>query len=851
MKIEPSGLCTDAEFLRRLYLDLTGLPPKADDVRAFLADTARRRSVGDELVDKLIGKEYVEHRTNAAAADLLQVNRKFLGVEGSVAFRKWDLRDQVASNLPYDQFVRAILTSGGSNREHPEASYYKILREPTAMMENTTQLFLAVRFNCNKCHDHPFERWTIDQYYQTAAYFARVGLKTDPESKGRTIGGTNVEAPTPLYEDIYDKPEGEVIHDRTKKVAPPKLPYTTPHASVANASRRQELAAWVTSRENVYFAKSYVNRLWGYLLGAGIIEPLDDLRAGNPATNPELLDYLTAEFLKSNFDARHVVRLICKSRAYQLSIATNKWNEDDKINYSHATARRLPAEVLYDAVNRVTGAVSAFPGVPAGTRAAELPDSEVELPSGFLSTFGRPARESACECERSSGLQLGPVMALVSGPTISDAIGDPKNEVATLTKIQPDDKKLVDELFFRVLNRPATDVEVNSCLKSFAEIEADHQRMAQALGKLETEVALRRPQLERQREAELTTATAALAAYEAELAPKTAAREKEKAARTASLETDLKAYEATLGAKVTEWEKKQSTAVRWVSLQPKDLKAGGGTKLAAGPDGSIVATGPNKNGTYTIVAETDLTDITGIRLEVLTDDTLPNKGPGRAPDGNFVLTEFEVSAAPKANPKDAKPVKLQAPLASFEQAGLPIASAVDGDRTNQGMGWALSPATGVTHWATFETAAPVGAAGGTVLTIKLNHYFAGGVYSLGRFRISATRVAKPVGLGLPEDYRAILATAPEIRTEAQRNTLLAFHRAIDPGYRGKVDALNASRALIACRPRACRRQLRLELNGEEAAPDRPPAGPVAPGRRDEHPSVHRAATDRRAGYRLS
>ena len=809
MKIEPSGLCDDAEFLRRVYLDLTGLPPKAADVRAFLADTRDSKAKRDALVDKLIGsKEYVEFWTNKWA-DLLQVNRKFLGVEGSAAFRKW-IREQVDRNVPYDKFVRAILTSGGSNREHPEASYYKILREPTAIMENTTQLFLAVRFNCNKCHDHPFERWTQDQYYQTSAYFARVGLKTDPESKGRTIGGTNVEAPTPLYEEVLDKSEGEVLHDRTKKVAPPKFPYAVPHPTVVNESRRQELADWITSRDNAYFAKSYVNRLWGYLLGAGIIEPLDDLRAGNPATNPELLDYLTAEFLKSNFDARHIVRLICKSRAYQLSIATNKWNEDDKINYSHAAARRLPAEVLYDAVNRVTGAVSAFPGVPAGTRAAELPDSEVELPSGFLSTFGRPARESACECERSSGLQLGPVMALVSGPTISDAIGDPKNAIASLAKAQADDKKLVDELFYRVLNRPPTDKEVGSCLKSFAEIEADHRRMAESLGKLETEVALGRPQSERKRAAELAEATAALAAFEAELGPKVAAREKEKAAKSAALEKDLAAYETTLAAKVAEWEKKQSAAVRWLPLQPKDLKASGGAKLTAGPDGSIIATGPNKNGTYTLAVETDLTDITGFRLEVMPDDSLPSKGPGRAPDGNFVLTEFELSAAPKASPKDAKPVKLQAPKASFEQAGFSIAATIDGDRTNQGTGWALSPALGVTHWATFETAAPVGAPGGTVLTFRLDHRYAGGIYSLGRFRISATRVARPIGLGLPEEYRAILATAPEIRTAAQTNVLLGFHRALDPEYRGRVDALNASRAPLPADPRLVELRNRVE-----------------------------------------
>jgi WD40 repeat protein/mono/diheme cytochrome c family protein len=808
MKIKPSGLASDAEFLRRVYLDLTGLPPLANDVRTFLADSRDTRIKRDELVDRLIGsKEYIEFWTNKWA-DLLQVNRKFLGVEGAVGFRKW-IREQVASNAPYDQFVRAILTAGGTNREHPAASYFKILRDPASMMENTTQLFLAVRFNCNKCHDHPFEKWTQDQYYQTAAFFSRVGLKADPESKGRTIGGSAVEAPTPLFEEVWEKPEGEMIHDRTKKVAPPVLPYVTPHPTVENASRRQELASWITARDNPYFAKSYVNRLWGYLFGVGIIEPLDDLRAGNPATNPELLDYLTEEFLKSGFDPRHVIRLICKSRAYQLSVSSNEWNEDDKINYSHATARRLPAEVLYDAVNRATGAVSKFPGVPTGTRAAELPDSEVELPSGFLTTFGRPARESACECERSSGLQLGPVMALVSGPTISDAIGDPSNDVAKLVKTVPDDGKLVDELFLRILNRPSTAEEVNSCLKEFSEIQADHIRLAEAIGRRETEVALIRPKLEIQRAADIAAAQAELASYEAGLAPKIAEAEREKAARTAALDKELKDYDATLPAKVDAWEKAQSTAVRWLPLQPKEMKAPAGTTLTASPDGSILAAGTNKNGVYEIVAETDLTDITGIRLEALTDASLPNKGPGRAPDGNFVLSELEVIATSKADPKQMAPVKLQTALASFSQAGLPIAAAINGNRANPTMGWALSPATGLTHWATFETASPVGKPGGTVLTIKLNHNYAGNVFTLGRFRISVTKLAKPVGLGLPEDYRAILATVPELRTEAQRNTLLAFHRAIDPEYRKRLDVLNASQAPLPVDPHLMELRTRL------------------------------------------
>ncbi len=793
MKIKPSGLCSDAEFLRRVTLDLTGLPPTADDVRAFLADTRETRVKRDELVDRLIGsKEYVEYWTNKWA-DLLQVNRKFLGVEGAVGFRKW-IRDQVAANVPYDQFVRSILTAGGTNREHPAASYYKVLREPAAMMENTTQLFLAVRFNCNKCHDHPFEKWTQDQYYQTAAFFARVGLKPDPASKGRTIGGSAVETPQPLFEEVWDQPSGEMIHDRTKKVAPPVLPYAAAHPSIANGSRREELASWITAKENPYFAKSYVNRLWGYLFGVGIIEPLDDLRAGNPATNPELLDYLTEEFLKSGFDARHVIRQICKSRTYQLSVNANEWNDDDKINYSHATARRLPAEVLYDAVNRATGAVSKFPGVPTGTRAAELPDSEVELPSGFLTTFGRPARESACECERSSGLQLGPVMALVSGPTISDAIGDNSNDVARLVQTVPDDGKLVDELFLRILNRPATPEEINSCLKEFQEIQADHVRLAEAMGRRETEVALARPSIEIRRAADIAAARKELMAYEASIAPKIAEAERQKAERTAALEKELKDYEATLSAKVDQWEKTQSTAVRWLPLIPKELKAPAGTILTASPDGSILVTGANKNGVYEITAETDLTDITGLRLEALADDSLPGKGPGRAPNGNFVLNELDLLAGPKGDPKQLKPVKLQNPRSDFNQVSLTINEAIDGNRAAAGNGWAIHPAMGLTHWATFETATPIGSTGGTTLTVKLTHAYTDGMHTLGRFRLSVTKLARPVGLGLAEDYRVILATVPELRTEAQRNTILALHRTIDPEYGKRVDALNASRA---------------------------------------------------------
>ncbi len=821
MKILPSGLCTDADFLRRVSIDLTGLPPTADDVRQFLADPRESRAKRDALVDRLIGNpDFVDYWTNKWA-DLLQVNRKFLGVEGAVAFRNW-IRTHVAANTPYDKFVRAIMTANGSNRENPAAAYFKILRDPAATMENTTQLFLAVRFNCNKCHDHPFERWTQDQYYQTAAYFAQVGLSGDPASNGQMIGGTDVEAPKPLFEVVADTGKGEVIHDRTKNVAPPRFPYAHTYAKpAAGAPRRLELSEWLTSKDNPYFAKSYVNRLWGYLFGVGIIEPLDDLRAGNPPSNPELLDYLTREFVNGGFDVRHVMRLVCKSRTYQLSVETNKWNADDKVNYAHATARRLPAEVLLDAVYRVTGSTSKFPGVAAGTRAAALPDSGVELPSGFLTTFGRPARESACECERSSGLQLGPIMALVSGPTLGDAIADPGNELTRLVNSQGDDLKLIDELFMRILNRPATPDEVATCRGDMQAVDDDHRRMAEELGKREMEFAVNRPVLERQRQAAIATAQAVLAAYEKEQTPKLAEQERQKAQATARLEADLKAYESTtLASKIVAWEKEKAPAIvnRWQVLEPRAMNATNGSTLTKEPDGSIVVSGPNKNGVVTISAETDLAGITGLRLEVLADSRLPSNGPGRAGDGNFVLNELELTAAPRADVKQAKPVKLANALADFSQASLEVAKAIDGSANDPSNGWAVSPATGVTHWATFETTEPIGGAGGTVLTFKMHHRF-GNDWTLGRFRLSVTRGAKPIGLTLPEDFRAILATAPDVRTAAQKNLLVSYFRAVDTDLRAKIDALNSSRAPLPADPKLQALRDQLQFAQRPVQPD--------------------------------
>ncbi|MBX7103071.1 MAG: DUF1549 domain-containing protein [Gemmataceae bacterium] len=779
MKIRPSDLCTDAEFLRRVSLDLTGLPPTADQVRAFIADARPTQVKRDALVDQLVGSpEYVEHWTNKWA-DLLQVNRKYLGTEGSAAFRGW-IRRQLADNVPYDRFAAGILTASGSNKDNPPASYFKTLRQPAETMENTTHLFLAVRFNCNKCHDHPFERWTQDQYYQLAAFFARYSLARDPASGNRTIGGSEVEKATPYYEVVSDAPAGEVQHDRTGEVTQPAFPYPAESTAKADAPRRQQLTQWMTSADNMYFARSYVNRLWGYLFGVGIIEPIDDIRAGNPPTNPELLDWLTGEFVKSGFNVRHMHRLMCKSRTYQLSVSTHKWNDDDKTNFSHALARRLPAEVLFDAVCRTTGHVSQIPGLPPGARAAALPDSGVELPGGFLNTLGRPPRESACECERATGLQLGPVMALVTGQVLNDAVGDGNNAVAKLVASEPDDGKLIQEMFVRILNRPANEREVGESRKLFSMIDADHARLSAALAAKEKEWAPKFVKLQEERDGRIADAHRALGAYKkTEYEPRRAREEAERLTRIKTAEKDLAAYEATLAGQRDAWAKKHAAQPEWHVLKPTSVKANKPGQFRVEPDGAVfVADGAKDATLYTFVTTTNVKDIQGIRLEALADARLPAKGPGRAENGNFVLSQIEIFAAPLDKPGEAKKVELRHGLADFSQQTFSPNKAIDGNTATRNEGWAISPQFGEDHWVTYETATPVGHPAGTVLTIKLHQSYRDKKHTMGRFRLSVTTSPKP-GLSFPEHVITALRRAADERSPEENSRLTALHSRTD------------------------------------------------------------------------
>lgn len=846
MKIVPSELASDTTFLRRIHLDLTGLPPTSEAVREFLADPATTQAKRWARIDRLIGNDdFIEFWTNKWA-DLLQVNRKFLGVEGSRKYRDW-IRNAVQENRPYDQFARQILTASGSNNTNPPASYYKVLRTAEDTMENTTHLFLGIRFNCNKCHDHPFERWTQDQYYEMAAFFAKVDRKQDPASKGKKIGGSAVEGATPLYEIIDDAGTSEVQHARTGKDVLPAFPYPlptaapndptslqsaiptkSPHASQSSTARtldqetrdsttltsttdpittrREQLADWMTDPGNSYFAKSYVNRIWGYLTGVGLIEPIDDIRAGNPATNPELLDYLTDEFIASGFDSRHVMRLITRSRTYGLSVASNPLNEDDHQNYSHATPRRLPAEVIYDAVHSLTGSVSNIPGMPAGTRAAAATDSGVALTDGFLANLGRPVRETACECERTTDLQLGPVMALISGPTIGSAISDPKNELEKIVAENPTDSAVAEEIFLRALGRFPTPIEIQAFESLSDQIQSDHEALKTRLATAETDWEIQYDQSEQARKKSLDAVKQQIAARKAEIADERATLEEQRIAAIQDAEIKLQEALAGVPAGIETWVKqtREANHPEWFPIAPVAYSGSGDCVLSVQPDRSIVASGKAKKATYTLDFETNLHGITGFRIEALADPSLGGGGPGLSTGGNFVVTELVVHAGADsdARPNELPIAKIESGQADFLQNGFKLEPVFDGNTGNQNA-WAIAGAPGRDHWATFQFTKPIETSTKSKTRLRFvisqNHNAAN--HLLGRFRISLTTHSGDIPLSTTESLGIAAAAPSKQRTETQTKLLADFVESNDIEVQSSKNALALAKKPVPADPK--------------------------------------------------
>jgi len=453
MKLRASQLCTDAEFLRRVTIDLIGVQPTAEDVKTFLADERDSRVKRTEKIDELLSSPgFVDHWT-LKWSDLLMSNRKYIQEKGVWAFRNW-IRNAVATNQPYDKFVYELMTARGSTLQNPAANYYRIAREPKAIMENMTQVFIGTRFQCNQCHDHPFERWTQQQYYELSAYFSGVGRK-----KG-TVGSEEI---------IYDLASPQpIVHPGTGQTIPAAFPYSHEGDVATDSALRRQLAEWLTAAENPYFAKSIVNRYFSYFLGRGIIDPVDDIRASNPPSNPELLAALTEDFVDHGFDLKRLIHTIVSSHTYQRSFLPNEWNDGDTVNFSHVLPRRLAAEQLYDALITATGAPAKIPGMPPGFRATQLPDPQVKV--SFLDMFGRPPRESPCECERSSEVSLAQTLNLINGPTVSDSIAHPEGLIAKLIKQDADSATLVSEVYLSVLCRPPSDEEAQRAETFLADV---------------------------------------------------------------------------------------------------------------------------------------------------------------------------------------------------------------------------------------------------------------------------------------------------------------------------------------------------------------------------------------------
>jgi hypothetical protein len=445
--LTPSELCDDAEFFRRLHLDAIGTLPKPDEVRAFLADTDPKKR--EKAIDRVLERPEFVDWWALKWGDLLRINRTALEEKGMWSFHNW-VRSQIRDNVPVDAFVRDVITAEGSTFIDGPANFYRIGKNPEEWAETTTQVFLGVRVGCAKCHHHPFEKWSQDDYYGMTAFFTRLGTKNSQEFG--LFGRETV---------IFIRPTGEATHPRKKTVVKPLPLDGDPRQTWDDEfDRRKRLADWMISPTNRMFSRNIVNRFWGYLMGRGLVEPLDDMRATNPASNPELLDALADDFVQHKFDLKHLLRTILSSRAYQLSSGPTPGNVADAANvhFTRYTVRRLTAEQLADAIDDVTGTREKYAGLPLGTRAIQLPDSEVK--SYLMDTFGRPPRQVLCECERTTKPNIAQAMHLLNGDFLNKKIADKDGRVEKLIAAKAPLPRAIEELFLATWGRPPSKDEL-------------------------------------------------------------------------------------------------------------------------------------------------------------------------------------------------------------------------------------------------------------------------------------------------------------------------------------------------------------------------------------------------------
>ncbi|HXG48992.1 MAG TPA: DUF1549 and DUF1553 domain-containing protein [Methylomirabilota bacterium] len=456
LRIRPSELCDDTTFIRRATLDITGTLPTPDELQRFLADASPAKR--EHLVETLLNRPEFADLWVMKFAELLQIRSRQdqFSQKAALAYFNW-LREQMLANVPIDRIVRELLTATGSTLTEPAANYYQVTTDTLKLAENTAQVFMGMRIQCAQCHNHPFDRWTMNDYYSFANFFPQVGRKQGED---------------PREYIVFDRNDGDVKHPVTGKPLPPKFLGAAQPEIRPGETRREVLARWLASPDNPWFAKNLANVVWAHFFGRGIIDPVDDVRISNPPSNPELLDALGARFTGYGYDFRRLVRDICTSRTYQLSTRANDTNADDDRNFSKAGVRRLRAEVLLDCINQVTQTQNKFAGLPRGGRAVQIPDGATT--GYFLTTFGRATRETVCSCEVKVDPNLSQALHLLNGTTVETKIRE-GGVVRRLLQSGRDRSAVLDELYLRTLSRRPTESERAKLMSFFGDPKNDEQ----------------------------------------------------------------------------------------------------------------------------------------------------------------------------------------------------------------------------------------------------------------------------------------------------------------------------------------------------------------------------------------
>ncbi|MCI0642781.1 MAG: DUF1549 and DUF1553 domain-containing protein [Gemmataceae bacterium] len=451
LQVEPSELTDDAGFLRRAFLDVCGVLPTPAEVKSFLAD--KNPNKRERLIDQLLNRpEYADY-WSLQWADLLRNEEKAVDAKGVRLFRHW-LKQRIGDDTPLDQFVRALLTSRGSTYENPQANYYRTNLEPNKAAETTALVFLGVRIACAKCHNHPFDRWTQDDYHGLSAFFARVKTRMVENKRRDKLDKHELVGEMIVYMDR----EGEVKHPTTGDSTPPRLLDGRTLKLDAGADRLPALADWIASKDNRQFARVLANRIWFHLMGRGLVEPVDEFRESNPASHAALLDALAKDLVEHNFSQKHLIRTIMRSQSYQLSSKPKPTNKEDT-HFSRVEPKLLNAEVLLDAICQVTAVPEAFKGYPVGLRAVQLP-GVLGGPS-FLKRFGRPDRLLACECERQSETTLGQAMTMINSETVLQKVQD-SPRLARLLDQKTTNQEIISEFYLAALSRYPTERELET-----------------------------------------------------------------------------------------------------------------------------------------------------------------------------------------------------------------------------------------------------------------------------------------------------------------------------------------------------------------------------------------------------